>query len=93
MIHTFVVLIEVDAITLTPNSFEFCAGQDVVLTCNVDSTDSVVMNWSHSGYYLAAFSPSNAVSMSRDVMAYGYVLSLELTSRMPEFASNIEFQS
>ncbi len=96
MLHTFVVLEAVRPnVRLTPDFEELCPGQDVVLTCSTDSTDSVVMTlyWFHSGYTLAEFSPSDAINTNRDVMIYGYMFSLELTSRMPEFVSTLSFRA
>ncbi len=87
-------LIEVDAVTLTPNLGELCPGQDVVLTCS--TTDGDVMNWLYDGMNLdtgGGFLPSDPISTTRDVMESGFMFSLELTSRMPEFASTLSFRA
>ncbi len=82
-----------DAVTLTPNLGELCPGQDVVLTCS--TTDSVAMSWFYNGMNLdtAGFIPSDPISTTRDVMVPGFMFSLELTSRMPEFASTLSFRA
>ncbi len=81
--------IDVDAVTLTPNLGELCPGQDVVLTCS--TTDGDVMNWFYNGMGLdpSGFIPSDPINTTRDIM----VFSLELTSRMPEFASTLSFRA
>ncbi len=86
-------LIEVDAVTLTPNLGELCPGLDVVLTCS--TTDGDVMNWLYNEMNLdpAGFLPSDPISTPRDVMVSGFMFSLELTSSMPEFASTLSFRT
>ncbi len=86
-------IVDVDAVTLTPNLVELCPGQDVVLTCS--TTDGDIMNWFYNGMILdtAGFLPSDPISTTRDVMVSGFMFSLELTSSMPEVCIHIEFQS
>ncbi len=85
--------IDVDAATLTPNLGELCPGQDVVLTCS--TTDGDTMSWLYNGMNLdpAGFIPSDLINTTRDVMVSGFMLSLELTSIMPEFASTLSFRA
>ncbi len=40
-----------------------------------------------------AFLPSEPISTTRDVIVSGFMFSLELTSRMPEFASTLSFRA
>ncbi len=82
-----------DAVTLTPNLGELCPGQDVVLTCS--TTEGDVMSWFYNGMCLdiAGFIPSDPINTTRDVMVSGFMFSLELTSRMPEFASTLSFRA
>ncbi len=85
-----------DAATLTPNLGELCPGQDVVLTCS--TTSSITegqMNWFYNGMPLdrAGFSLTDPISTTRDVMVSGFMFSLVLTSRIPEFASTLSFRA
>ncbi len=86
-----------DAATLTPNLGELCTGQDVVLTCS--TTSSITegqMNWFYNGMTLdtAGFNLAiDPINTTRDVMVSGFMFSLELTSRMPEFASTLSFRA
>ncbi len=83
-----------DAVTLnTPNLGELCPGQDVVLTCS--TTDGDIMNWFYNGMNIdpEGFVPSDPINTTRDVMVSGFMFSLELTSRMPEFTSTLSFRA
>ncbi len=86
-------LIDVDAVTLTPNLGELCPGQLVVLTCSTTDGDS--MNWFYNGISLdvGGFIPSDPIRTTRDVMVSGFMFFLEFTSSMPEFASTLSFRA
>ncbi len=85
-----------DAATLTPNLGELCPGQDVVLTCSTTlSITEGQMNWFYNGMTLdtAGFTLTDPVNTTRDVIVSGFMFSLVLTSRMPEFASTLSFRA
>ncbi len=65
----------------------------MVLTCS--TTDGDIMNWFYNGMSLdtAGFIPSDPINTTRDVMVSGFIFSLVLTSRMPEFASTLSFRA
>ncbi len=91
-------IIDVDAATLTPDLGELCPGQDVVLTCSTGDGD--IMSWLYNGMTLGtsgAGTPSlfssDPINTTRDLMGSGFMFSLVLTSRMPEFASTLSFEA
>ncbi len=66
-----------------------------MLTCS--TTDGDAMNWFYNAFRMnldaGGFLLSDPINTTRDVMVSGFMFSLVLTSRMPEFASTLSFRA